>query len=30
MNYNLENNEDIVFCRGYTKREREKKKQKQQ
>lgn len=25
MNYNLENNEDIVFCRGYTKREREKK-----
>lgn len=26
MNYNLENNEDIVFCRGYTKRERERKK----
>lgn len=24
MNYNLENNEDIVFCRGYTKRDREK------
>lgn len=26
MNYNLENNEDIVFCRGYTKREREREK----
>lgn len=30
MNYNLENNADIVFCRGYTRERKKKKQQKQQ